>query len=154
MPRSVHGVGLYLSVGGLLLLLPGVGGCAMPQSTLVPTPTKTPRPIRATACAVPTINLAELPTAIPTLIADLLLAAPSTPAESASPTHAPAPPIPFVANGWLPLSKVYDPVAPPRLNENKFLPNVHSGERSQEISFDWRSGEAGIFRAVEVVPGR
>jgi hypothetical protein len=60
----------------------------------------------------------------------------------------------FVATGWLPLSKVYDPAAPPRLNENKYLPNIHSGERSQELSFDWRSGEAGILRAVEVVPGR
>jgi hypothetical protein len=59
----------------------------------------------------------------------------------------------FVANGWRPLSKAYDSAAPPRLNENKFLPNVHSGERSQEISFDFRSGEAGIFRTAEVVPG-
>ncbi|MGQ9492094.1 MAG: hypothetical protein ACUVR4_15205 [Anaerolineae bacterium] len=59
----------------------------------------------------------------------------------------------FVANGWLPFSKVYDPAAPPRLNENKYLPNVHSGERSQEISFDWRSGEAGILRTVDVVRG-
>jgi len=59
----------------------------------------------------------------------------------------------FVANGWQPLSKVHDPAAPPRLNENKYLPNVHSGERSQEISFDWRSGEAGIWRTFEVVPG-
>ncbi len=59
----------------------------------------------------------------------------------------------FVANGWLPLSKAYDPAAPPRLNENKYLPNVHSGERSQEISFDWRSGEAGIFRTVDVIRG-
>jgi hypothetical protein len=59
----------------------------------------------------------------------------------------------FVANGWRPLSKVYDPAAPPRLNENKWPPNIHSGERSQEISFDWRSGEAGIFRTVEVAPG-
>lgn len=59
----------------------------------------------------------------------------------------------FVANGWQPLSKAYDPAGPPRLNENKYLPNVHSGERSQEISFDWRSGEAGIFRPVDVVRG-
>ena len=59
----------------------------------------------------------------------------------------------FVANGWQPLSAVHDPDAPPRLNENKYLPNVRSGERSQEVSFDWRSGEAGIWRSVEVVPG-
>ena len=59
----------------------------------------------------------------------------------------------YVANGWLPLSKTYDPAAPPRLNENKYWLNIHSGERSQEISFDWRSGEAGIFRTVDVAPG-
>lgn len=59
----------------------------------------------------------------------------------------------FAADGWLPFSKFYDIAAPPRLNENKYLPNIHSGERSQEVGFDWRSGEAGIFRAVEVVPG-
>lgn len=58
-----------------------------------------------------------------------------------------------MANGWLPLSKAYDPAAPPRLNENKFLPNIHSGVRSQEISFDYRSGEAGIYRTAEVAPG-
>ena len=59
----------------------------------------------------------------------------------------------YVANGWLPLSKAYDSAAPPRLNENKYWLNIHSGERSQEISFDWRSGEAGIFRTVAVAPG-
>ncbi len=58
-----------------------------------------------------------------------------------------------VRRQWLAApERAYDPAAP-RLNENKYLPNVHSGERSQEISFDWRSGEAGIWRTFEVVPG-
>jgi hypothetical protein len=58
-----------------------------------------------------------------------------------------------VANGWQPFAKIYDPKAPPRLNENKYLPNIHSGERSQEVSFDWRSGETGIFRTQQATPG-
>ena len=58
-----------------------------------------------------------------------------------------------MANGWLPLLKLYDPQAPPRLNENKYLPNIHSGDRSQEISFDWRSGEMGLYRTLDVAPG-
>jgi hypothetical protein len=58
-----------------------------------------------------------------------------------------------VANGWQPFGKLYDPQAPPRLNENKYRPNIHSGERSQEVSFDWRSGETGLYRTAPVVPG-
>ena len=59
----------------------------------------------------------------------------------------------MVANGWAPLIKIYDPQAPPRLNENKYLPNIHSGERSQEVSFDWRSGEIGVWRTTNTVRG-
>jgi hypothetical protein len=39
------------------------------------------------------------------------------------------------------------------LNENKNAANVHSGERSQEITFDFISAEAGIFRQAETIPG-
>jgi hypothetical protein len=59
----------------------------------------------------------------------------------------------MVANGWSPLTVIYDPQAPPRLNENKYLPNIQSGERSQEVSFDWRSGETGLWRTASTVPG-
>ena len=58
-----------------------------------------------------------------------------------------------IANGWSPLIKVYKPDAVPRFNENKFVPNIHSGERSQEISFDYRNGEMGLWRAAAVTPG-
>jgi hypothetical protein len=51
------------------------------------------------------------------------------------------------------LRKLYDPQAPPRLNKNKYLPNIHSGKRSQEVSFDWRSGEIGLWRTIRSVPG-
>lgn len=38
-------------------------------------------------------------------------------------------------------------------NENKYLTNVHSGQRSQEITFDFISAEAGIFRRAQTIPG-
>ncbi|MCO5244680.1 MAG: hypothetical protein M9927_12790 [Anaerolineae bacterium] len=59
----------------------------------------------------------------------------------------------FVGNGWQPFEKVYEASGPPRLNENKHGPNIHSGNRSQEISFDWRSGETGLYRVAETIPG-
>jgi hypothetical protein len=39
------------------------------------------------------------------------------------------------------------------LNENKNPDNVHSGERSQEITFDFVSTEAGIWRHAQAIPG-
>ncbi len=39
------------------------------------------------------------------------------------------------------------------LNENQFPPNNHSGERSQEITLDFIAAEAGIYRAIETLPG-
>jgi hypothetical protein len=63
----------------------------------------------------------------------------------------------FVANGWDWFVKAYEPEAvhpnAPRLNENQNPANVYSGGRSQEISFDHRVGEAGIFRTVSATPG-
>lgn len=63
----------------------------------------------------------------------------------------------FVANGWAPLVIAYEPDADPpnapRLNENKNPNYVHSGGHAQEVSFDYRVGEAGIYRVVSVTPG-
>ena len=39
------------------------------------------------------------------------------------------------------------------LNENKNPANVKSGERSQEITFDFISAEAGIWRKARTIPG-
>jgi len=39
------------------------------------------------------------------------------------------------------------------LNENKNLDNVYSGQRSQEITFDFVSTEAGIFKLAQTIPG-
>jgi hypothetical protein len=39
------------------------------------------------------------------------------------------------------------------LNENKNPANVRSGQRSQELTFDFISAEAGILRRAQTVPG-
>ncbi len=39
------------------------------------------------------------------------------------------------------------------LNENKNVANIHRGERSQEITFDFVSAEAGIYRRSQTIPG-
>ena len=39
------------------------------------------------------------------------------------------------------------------LNENKNPANVKSGERSQEITFDFIQAEAGIYRLAQTIPG-
>jgi D-lyxose ketol-isomerase len=38
-------------------------------------------------------------------------------------------------------------------NENKHLANVHSGQRSQELTFDFISAKAGILRRAQTIPG-
>jgi hypothetical protein len=57
-----------------------------------------------------------------------------------------------VAVGW---SAFVAPGTPASscLNENKNLENVHSGQRSQEITFDFISAEAGIYRQARTIPG-
>ncbi len=57
-----------------------------------------------------------------------------------------------VANGWQAFVAPGDP-ASSCLNENKNPDNVHSGQRSQELTFDFIHAEAGIFRQAQTVPG-
>lgn len=40
-----------------------------------------------------------------------------------------------------------------KFNGNKFIDNVHSGQYSQEITFDFVDATAGIYRTVEVIAG-
>jgi hypothetical protein len=56
-----------------------------------------------------------------------------------------------VAAGW---QAFLAPGAPASscLNENKNLANVKSGERSQEITFDFISAEAGIYKHARTIP--
>lgn len=46
---------------------------------------------------------------------------------------------PIGSTGWSPLIEADNTGAVPRVNANKFPPNIHSGQRSQEISFDFRN---------------
>jgi hypothetical protein len=57
-----------------------------------------------------------------------------------------------VAVGWQAFLVRGDP-ASSCLNENKNLDNVHSGQRSQEITFDFINAEAGVYRQAQTIPG-
>jgi hypothetical protein len=57
-----------------------------------------------------------------------------------------------VAVGWLVFLAPGNP-ASSCLNENKNMANVYSGERSQEITFDFVSAQAGILRQAQTIPG-
>jgi hypothetical protein len=57
-----------------------------------------------------------------------------------------------VAEGWQAFLSPGTP-ASSCLNENKNLANVHSGQRSQEITFDFVQAEAGIFKRAQTIPG-
>jgi len=57
-----------------------------------------------------------------------------------------------VAQGWQAFLAPGTP-ASSCLNENKNAANVRSGERSQEITFDFISAEAGIYKHAQTIPG-
>ena len=57
-----------------------------------------------------------------------------------------------VATGWQAFVAPGDP-ASSCLNGNKNPANVKSGDRSQEITFDFISAEAGIWRHARTIPG-
>lgn len=57
-----------------------------------------------------------------------------------------------VANGWAAFVAPGNP-ASSCLNENKNLDNVHSDQRSQELTFDFINAEAGIYRQAKTIPG-
>jgi len=57
-----------------------------------------------------------------------------------------------VANGWQAFVAPGDP-ASSCLNENKNPDNVRSGQRSQELTYDFIHAEAGIYRQAQTIPG-
>jgi len=57
-----------------------------------------------------------------------------------------------VAAGWNAFVTPGNP-ASSCLNENKNIANVHSGQRSQELTFDFTATTAGIYRTISVTPG-
>ena len=57
-----------------------------------------------------------------------------------------------VAAGWSAFVTPGNP-ASSCLNENKNPANVHRGQRSQELTFDFTATTAGVYRTVSVTPG-
>ena len=52
----------------------------------------------------------------------------------------------FVGNGWQPFRKVYEASGPPFQRKQTWTQHPQR-QPSQEISFDWRSGETGLAAA-------
>ncbi len=57
-----------------------------------------------------------------------------------------------VASGWTAFVEK-GPYGSSCMNENLYAPNVHSGFKSQEITFDFISANSGILRTIPVKPG-
>jgi hypothetical protein len=141
---------------------------AAPPTPTAPPPTDTPAPATPTAEPVPTDTPVPPP---PT----------DTPVPPQPPTDTPAvvpttPPLEggswdmeegfvsgssplgedcagwAVAAGWNAFVTSGNP-ASSCLNENKNIANVHRGQRSQELTFDFIATTAGIYRTVSVTPG-
>jgi hypothetical protein len=150
-----------------ILPSPTVTVAALPTPT-IPPPTDTPAPATPTAEPVPTDTPVPPP---PT----------DTPVPPQPPTDTPAlapttPPLEggswdmeegfvpgrsplgedcsgwAVATGWSVFVTPGNP-ASSCLNENKNPANVRSGQRSQELTFDFTATTAGIYRTVSVTPG-
>jgi len=149
-----------------------------PTDTPLPSPTPLPptdTPLPPTATATPTIA----PTQPPPPTEPPPSSTPRPPRPTSTPTPQPRPPLPAqeggawdmeagfqpgvsplgencpgwaVATGWAAFVAPGTP-ASSCLNENKNAVNVHSGQRSQEITFDFISAEAGIYRRAEAIPG-
>lgn len=153
-------------------IIPALSPSPLPLTDTPPPPTATQPPPTATEVPTspPPTNTVTSPTPIePT----------SPPPPTATPVPANRPPLPpqkggewdmeggfvpgvsplgedcpgwAVAVGWkaflapgMPASSCF--------NENKNPANVKSGERSQEITFDFISAEAGIWRHAQTIPG-
>ncbi|MBU0491363.1 MAG: hypothetical protein KKA73_19445 [Chloroflexi bacterium] len=139
-----------------------------PVPTFTPQPSTTPQPQQTTAATATPIPVPPSPAATPTL-----------PLPTATRPPAARPPLPpqqggewdmeagfvpgtsplgpdcpgwAVAVGWHAFLAPGTP-ASSCLNENKLVDNVHSGQRSQEITFDFIQAEAGILRTAQTIPG-
>ncbi len=147
---------------------PPTATAAVPPTPTVSPPTDTPAPPTPTAEPVP----ADTPVPPPPT---------DTPAPPSPPTDtpAPAPTLPPVEGGSWDMEEGFVPGSSPLgedcggwavaagwnafvtpgnpasscLNENKNTANVRSGQRSQELTFDFTATTAGIYRSVSVTPG-
>jgi hypothetical protein len=150
-----------------------------PSATLAPSPTQPDAPI-PTAQPTNTVAAPATPTSAPTVepapATTRPLPPPTSTATAASFGRPPLPPqqggewdmeAGFVTGvsplgedcpGWSIAVGWSGFVAPGSygsscLNENKNPANVRSGQRSQEMTFDFISAEAGIYRHAETIPG-
>ena len=149
----------------------------LPTDTPIPGPTAppsdTPLPSTATATLTPAPTQPPPPTEQPPT------STPTSERPTVTPTPQSRPPLPPQEGGAWDMEAGFQPGASPLgencpgwaiavgwtafvapgtpasscLNENKNPANVHSGQRSQEITFDFISAEAGIYRRAEAVPG-
>lgn len=137
---------------------PNVVVAATPTTTLAPTPTFVP--LEPTAALTPTTVLTQ----------ETAAAAPPRPAVTPDPPlqggdwdfesdYIPWPnpygePCPgaAVASGWTAFVEE-GPFGSSCLNENLYQPNVFSGVKSQEITFDFIAANSGVFRTIPVKPG-
>jgi hypothetical protein len=130
-----------------------------PGATSSPSPTSTPLPSPVPPTATPADTPQPTSTPKPAVPARPLLAPQaggewdmeagfvpgSSPLEEDCPGWA-------VAAGWRGFVARGTP-ASSCLNENKNMDNVYSGDRSQEVTFDFIQAEAGIYRRAQTIPG-
>jgi len=142
---------------------------------LIDAPTHTPNPNTPIATQTPVIIVVTAtPEIAPTDVVTEAATATATPRPR--PTSTPAPPqqggewdfeadfIPWpnphgepcpgasVASGWTAFVEK-GPYGSSCMNENLYAPNVQSGFKSQEITFDFISANSGILRTIPAAPG-
>lgn len=156
--------------------LPTVANLGLPETDpfapLGDAPTHTPTRVVIDPTATPELTptpivLEPTPTPVPTVI---VLAPTPTPATE------PAPPLqggtwdfeadyvpwanPYgepcpgasVASGWIAFAEEGQ-YGSSCFNENLYGPNVQSGRKSQEITFDFIAANSGVFRIIDTIPG-
>ncbi|RME99262.1 MAG: hypothetical protein D6768_15425 [Chloroflexi bacterium] len=138
-----------------------------PNATLPPPPpTLTPTPsavtaleatvvLTATATLTPTVKPTPRPTPVP-VEPDPPLAGGDWDFETEfipwpNPHGEPCPGA-RVASGWTAFVE-QGPYGSSCLNENLYQPNVQSGQKSQEITFDFIAANSGVFRTIPVKTG-
>jgi hypothetical protein len=149
-----------------------------PSATLAPSPTQpdTPSP---TAQQTSTTATPATPTYTPQVEAAPATSTPPPPLATITATALSRPPLPPQQGGEWDMEAGFVPGVSPLgedcpgwhvavgwtgfagpgehgsscLNENKNPANVRSGQRSQEMTFDFISAEAGIYRHAQTIPG-
>jgi hypothetical protein len=134
--------------------------------TIPPLPTNTPVPVIVTFAAevTPTVEITPAEEAAPAAApARVVVSEPDPPLKGGdwdfeaefipwSNPHGEPCPGARVASGWT--AFVEDgPYGSSCMNENLYQPNVMSGAKSQEITFDFISANSGVFRTIPIKVG-